>query len=151
MARVVTLRDKIRAIIRKWKFVTSKRFLYNKKTELRRRTKRIKVWFLIHDADRGYSIFAFEFKRKIAFNVADWTALFQRKHKGYDSLYSIFTQAVLPAINNKGGSHWRFISLLAWTGLHDIRQGKDSAADRGRDKATKKRAANARDSGRRRH
>lgn len=149
MARVTTLKDRVRAIIRKYKRVNNKRFLYNEKRELKGRYSRIKVYFLIHDEKRGYSIFPFEFKRAMLFSVPEWTKLLTKPLGKYDSLYSIFTQAVLPAINNKGGSRWRFISLLGWTGVHDLRQGKHSTKRKSGNKATKKRTTNARRSGRR--
>lgn len=150
MARVTTLKDRVRQIIRRYKRINKHRFLYNTKRDLAGRYNRIKVYFLIHEQERGYSIFPFEFKRKVQFTVPQWTQLFSKSLKGYDSLYNIFTQAVLPAINNKGGSQWRFKALLGWTGVDDLRQGKDSAKRSARDKTAKKRTANARNPRRRR-
>lgn len=161
MARVVTLKDKVRAIKRRYKFVTSKRFLYNKKAELRRKYVRVRIWWLIHDPDRGYSIFPMEFKRAARrLTVEQWATLIKDglhlpsrppTPDFLEPIITIFKQAVLPAINNKGGSKWRFISLMAWTGADDIRQGKHSAARPARHKTTKKRAANERNRRRRRH
>jgi len=149
MARVTTLKDRVRAIISKYKRIDNHRFLYNTQKDLQRRYQRIKVYYLIHDEERGYSIFPFEWKRKISFSVPQWTDLFTKPFAGYNSLDSIFKQAVLPAINNKGGSQWRFKALLGWTGI-DLRQGKDKPERSTGNKTTKKGPANARNSRRRR-
>jgi len=144
MARVVTLRDRIRRLIRRYKRINRHRYLYNSKRDLKGRFNRVTVHFLIHDEERGYSIFPFEFKRKKLFSVPEWTKLIAKPYGGYDSLYSIFTQAVLPAINNKGGAQWRFKALLAWTRADDLRQGKDSNTRSRGNQAIKKGSANAR-------
>ncbi len=136
-----TIRQRAEEITRKYKKVNAQKFLFNTKKDLKRRYKRIKAWFLIHDEERGYSIMSMEFKRKEIMSVAEWTALFKTPRGNYQSLYNIFTQAVLPAINNKGGNQWHFVSLLAWTGLLDIRQAKNSTAPRKWDTTAKKRHA----------
>lgn len=150
MAKVVTLRDRVKGIMRQYKKVNAHRFLYNTKGDLLRKYSRIKCYFLIHDSDRGYSIFPFIFKRATLFSVSEWTTLMTKTVGKYDSLYSIFTQAVLPAINNKGGSTWRFKSLLGWSGLNDLRPGKNPTAHRAGNKTSKKRTANERSKRRRR-
>jgi hypothetical protein len=149
MARAKTIRERAEEITRKYKKVNAHKFLFNKKGDLKARYKRIKAWFLIHDEQRGYSIMAMEFKRKALMSVEEWTALFKTGSGPYQSLYSIFTQAVLPAINNKGGNKWTFTSLLAWAGLRDLRQSKNPDASRTRNKPAKKRNANAHHSNRR--
>lgn len=136
MARVKTLRERVESIIRKYKHVNPEKYLYNNKTELKRTYKRIKVWFLIHDEQRGYSIMNMEFKRVLPMNVAQWSDMYKKGYGSYNSLYNIFTQAVLPAINNKGGNQWRFISLLCWTGVNDLRRAKNPAASRRRHKTS---------------
>lgn len=151
MARVNTLKDRVRAIIRKYKRVNNHRYLYNNKADLQGTYNRIKLWWLIQEEKRGYSIFPMEFKRLVAFTVPEWTKLIKQPYGGYkSSIYSIFTQAVLPAINNKGGSSWRFVALLAWTSADGLRPSKDSAKRSTGNKATKKRDANARHTHRRR-
>jgi hypothetical protein len=150
MPRVVTLKDRVKQIIRKYKHINPSRFVYNKKSEYSKKYKRIRVWFLIHDKKRGYSIFIYELKRKSIFSVIEWTGLLQKNYGGYESIYSVFTQSILPAINNKSGAAWRFISLIAWTGLNDIRQVKNPAGSMRGNKAVKKGNANARNTARRR-
>lgn len=148
MARLTTLRDRIKTIIRRYKKINKQKFLYNSKRDLNARFNRILVWWLINNPDTGYSIMRMEFKRKPLFTVKQWHTLFESgldtPERHYDSLYTIFTQAVLPAIN-VGGTKWRFISLLAWTAaIDDLRQTKNSKASRKRHQKSKKGNANAR-------
>lgn len=146
MARVTTLRDRLKEIMRHYKKIDPHKFLYNRKPELAKKYKRIRVWFLINDKERGYSVMRMEFKRKEHMRVSEWVKAFRARYKGRESLYNIITQAVLPAINNKGGNAWSFVSLLAWTGLPDIdaiQQTKNTAASGRRNKTFKKRNANA--------
>lgn len=150
MARMHSLKDRVRQIIRRYKKINGHKFVYNKRSDLQARYFRIQVWFLIHDADKGYSIFPFIFRRKVAFSVPQWTRLFKTPLGDYNALFSIFTQAILPAINNKGGNNWTYKALLAWTGIHDLRPAEDSNTSRRRNKTVKKRDANARHRGRRR-
>lgn len=151
MARVATLRDRVAGIIRKYKHVSPHKFFYNDKSDLRERYTKIKVWYLIHDPLRGYSVLNMDFRRKEPMTVSEWGRMHKERVGKYDSLYNVFTQAVLPAINNKGGNAWRFISLLGWTGLRDIYRPEDTAASKGRNKTAKKRTTAKRGSNRRRH
>ena len=109
--------------------------------------------------------------------VEQWARLFQHRlrieSRGptpgfYEPLFLIFTQLVLPAINNRGGAQWKFKALIGWTGIEivdriakeksvrkfafgdDLRQAKDSTARSKRNSTAKKRDANARGSRRRR-
>lgn len=138
MARVQTLRKRVQEIIRRYKHVNAQKFCYNKKSELNRKFKRIRVWYLIHDKARGYSVLKMEYKRIMPMNVETWARLHRKPVGNYQPLYNIFTQAILPAINNKGGNSWAFISLLAWAGVHAIRSSADTAASRGRHKKAEK-------------
>jgi len=147
----MTLRERVAELRRKYKHVNPFKFFYNKAGELKARYKRIRVWYLIHDKDIGYSVMRMDYKRLMTMNVSKWTELHRTKVGEYNSLYSIFTQAVLPAINNKGGNQWRFKSLIGWAGLSDSRSAKDSAASRRRHKTSKKGNANARRVNRGRH
>lgn len=144
MARSRSLRSRIAEIVRRYKHVNKKKFFYNKPVELRRTYRRISVWYLIQDPERGYSIMNMEYKRLLAMHVGTWAKLHQEGIGSYASLYSVFTQSVLPAINNKGGNKWRFVSMLGWAGVRADRSAKSSTASRGRNKAAKKRNANAR-------
>ncbi len=139
-----TLKDRIRQIIRKYKHINPARYLYNRKSELGKKFQRLRVWFLIHDKKRGYSIFIYELKRIKTYSVIEWTGLLQKNYGGYEIIYSVFTQSILPAINTKSGAAWRFVSLLAWTGINDIRQGENPVRNKRRNKTIKKRNANAR-------
>lgn len=150
MARVRTLRDRVQEIVRRYKFVNAQKFCFNKKSELQKRFKRITCWYLIHDVDRGYSVMKMDFKRVMPMSVDTWARLHRQPVEGYDSLYSIFTQAVLPAINNKGGNKWSFTSLLAWASS-DRRSTKNPSASRRGNKTANKRNANARRGNRSRH
>lgn len=149
MARIATLRERVQAIIRKWEYVNAQKFLYNDKRELRQYYKKIKVWYLIHDSERGYSIINLTFNRKEQMSVAQWSTLHKKRVGNYDSLYNVFTQAILPAINNKGGNAWRFISLLCWTGQDELQRAKDTASPKRRNKTSKARNAKPRNRNRR--
>lgn len=159
MARVTTLKSKLREIRRKFKKVNSRRFFYNKKSDLAGRYNRIKCWFLIHDKEKGYSIFPIEFKRGQLMTLPIWTRLLTEdyvdgisKHPSpgvYESIFRIFTQKILPAINVRSGNQWRFKTLIGWTAYtDDFRPDKNSAARTSGDKTTKKRTANARNTNR---
>lgn len=148
--KLQTLRERIDKIRKRYKYVNANRYFYNKKSDLRKSYNRIRCWFLIHDDERGYSVFDFEFRRKLTFKLEEWTRLFKHKVHNYEALETVLTQSVLPAINAKSGAEWTFVTLLGWTGIDDIQQGKDSTAHRKRNRSTKKRTANARGSNRRR-
>lgn len=149
MARWSSLRAKLKQIKRKFSKVSPFRFFYNRKTDLSKHYPRILCWFLIHDVDRGYNIFPIEFKRKMRLGVGQWRTLFQTAVGDYKPLFEIFTQSILPAINNKSGAQWKFTALIGWTGLNVIRPGKDTDSNKHRHKASKKRNANARSRNRR--
>jgi hypothetical protein len=169
MARVKTLRARVREIRRKYKKVNRDRFFYNKKRDLSGRYNRIKCWFLIHDSEKGYSVFPIEFKRHQLMTVPTWTRLLNHDiHDGiskpptpgvYESIFSIFTQKILPAINVRSGNTWKFKALIGWAASFEekkkernaIRSTKNSAAHRARNKTSKKRHADARHSSRHRH
>lgn len=160
MARTTTLKQKLREIRRKYKYVNNHRFFYNKKEDLKGQFNRIKCWFLIHDLEKGYSIFPIEFKRAQLMTVPVWTGLLSKDYVDgssgypspgvYESIFKIFTQKILPAINVRSGNQWKFKTLIGWTAwADDFRQGRDTDTRTTGNKATKKRNANARDSGRR--
>lgn len=149
--RNLTIKQRLKALKRRYSKVSPKKFFYNEKRELKRSYSRIHTWFLIQDQERGYSIFPFDVQRKTAFTVAEWTKLFKHPYGGYESIYSVFTQAVLPAINNRSGASWRFIALIGWAGKHDLPKTKDTAGNRRGNKTAAKGNANARNSNRRRH
>lgn len=152
MARVRTLKQRIAEVIRKYKHIDKNRFVYNRKPELKGRFNAIRVWILINDASRGYSIFSFRMQRKLILGVKEWERFFNTPLDGYKhSLYTNITQGILPAINNKSGTEWRFISLLAWTRGDDLHRRKNTAKSHTGHKAAKKRNANARNTNRRRH
>lgn len=152
MARVQTLEQRVQAVIRRYKYVDKNRFVYNQKSETKGTFNKIKVWLLIHDEQRGYSIFEFNMQRRSMFTIKDWQRLFKEPHSGYkESLYTVITQSILPAINNRAGSEWVFKTLLAWTRVDDLPKRKNSATSSKRNKATKKGASNARNTNRRRH
>lgn len=157
MARVTTLKAKLREIRRKYKKVNAHRFFYNKKKDLSGSYNRIKCWFLIHDMEKGYSIFPIEFKRGQLMTVPIWTRLLTEdyvdgisKHPSpgvYESIFRIFTQKILPAINVRSGNQWKFKTLIGWSAYtDDFRQGKDSPTHTAGNKTTKKRTSNARNS-----
>lgn len=142
----ITIKDKINRLKRRYKKITNKRFVYNKKVELTRSYKSIVCWYLINDQAKGYSIFRCPFRRKEPMTVSQWVRYFTHSLKRGDRrlapLHEILTQTILPAINNKGGNEWRFISLIAWTGqLNDYPESKDSATSKKRNHASKKRIA----------
>lgn len=149
--RNLTIRKRLAQLKRRYSKVTSFKFFYNRKPELKKKYHAIFVWFLIQEPDRGYSIFPFIAQRKKFFTVREWVKLMQHPFGGYDSIYSVFTQAVLPAINNRSGSQWRFVSLIGWAGKSDIRKNNDTSKRSRRNKTPKKRISHARSRNRRRH
>src|SRR5438045_3509088 len=118
--RNMTIKQRLKQLKRRYAKVSRQKFFYNNKRELSARYSAIYVWWLIQDNERGYSIFPFTAQRKLAFTVAEWTKLFKHPYGGYESIYSVFTQAVLPAINVRSGSSWRFVSLIGWSGKIDL-------------------------------
>lgn len=117
MARQSSLGGRLKKIKRKYKHISPRRFLYNDKQALKQRYKFIKVWFLIHDEKLGYSIMLTTFRRKKSFSVRQWSKAFSLPDiVGTKALFVIYTVDILPAINNKGGNHWRFKSVIGWTG-----------------------------------
>lgn len=148
MSRVSTLRDRVREIRRKFKHVNSFRYFYNNKRDLKRRLHRIKIWFLIHDMEKGYSIFPIEFKRAVAMGVEQWRRLFTKQitigERTYDPIFPIFVLKVLPAINVRNASAWKFKTVIGWTGWNDLRQAGNPHTRSKRHKTAKKRNANAR-------
>lgn len=148
MSRVSTLRDRVREIRRKFKHVNSFRYFYNNKRDLQRRIHRVKIWFLIHDMEKGYSIFPMEFKRAMSMSVESWRKLFTKQitigGKTYDPIFPIFVLKVLPAINVRNASEWKFKTVIGWTGWNDIRQTRHSNTRKKRHSTAKKRNANAR-------
>jgi hypothetical protein len=128
MAQHLSIQEKAAQLKRRYKHISPDRFLYNKKSELRLRWRIITAWFVIHDEGRGFSIMNMDFRRKERPGVRQWLKGFTRPGiVGEVSLMHVFTQLVLPAINNKGGASWRFKALLAWTGKLDTAKADDSA------------------------
>lgn len=127
MAQHLSLNEKAAQLERLYKHISPDRFLYNKKAELTRRYRIITAWFVIHDDGRGFSIMNMDFRRKERPGVRQWLKGFtQPGIVGEVSLMHVFTQLVLPAMNNKSGGAWRFKALLAWTGKLDTPKVRDS-------------------------
>jgi len=144
-----TLKRFLNGLKRRYKKVTPKRFLYNTSADLRKKYSSIKVNALLYSTEKGYSMMAFDQRTKKALSLSQWTTKFTRETKAYGhSVHNILTQRILPAIRNKSGDDWRFISLIGWSG-NAIQQAKNTNKSK-RDKTTKKRNANARNKHRRR-
>lgn len=127
MAQHLTLNEKAAQLKRLYKHISPDRFLYNKKAELARRYRVITAWFVIHDETRGFSIMNMDFRRKERPGIRQWLKGFTRPGiVGEVSLMHVFSQIVLPAMNNKTGAQWRFKALLAWTGKLDSPKIRDS-------------------------
>lgn len=125
MARQASLQGKLKKLLRRYKHISPERFLYNEKKILRQRFQHLRAWFLIHDETRGYSIMLLTFRRKDAYSVKQWAEAFQRPEVvGKKSLFAIYTEDVLPAINTRSGASWKFKNLIGWTG--DIPRAKDT-------------------------
>lgn len=117
MARQSSLKGRLKKILRRYKKISPKRFLYNDRRALKQSYKHIRAWFLIHDDTLGYSIMMVAFRRKESYHVESWTEAFNAAgFVGTESLFRIYTTRILPAINAKGGNHWRFKSLIGWSG-----------------------------------
>ena len=151
MGKQVTIREKLRGIIRRYKHINPHKYLYNRKSDLQGRFTHITIWVLLHDDKLGYSIFRYVQRRKDPRNVAQWTALFTSAEAPHFSLYQVLTQVILPAGLNRTGKNWKFKSLLCWTGgVSDLSPVKNTAAPK-TNKSAKKRTSNARNTNRSRH
>jgi hypothetical protein len=138
-----TLKDKVRALRRKYKKVTPARYFFNVAADKKGKFNAIKLWILIHDVNKGYSIFSFIMRRKINLTMGQWFKYWSVPHPGYKaSIYSSVTNGILPAINNKNGTEWAFKSLLGWTRYAVSK--RHNPATNSRVKTTKKRKTNAR-------
>lgn len=125
MPSQTSLRDRIGALRSRYKFISPSRFLYNDNKELRRRYKKIQVWFLITDTGLGASIHPPTFGRAKAYSVKQWEKAFTVPGiVGEVSVMGIYTGTILPAMNAKGGRDWKFSSVIAWTGIHEDRKDK---------------------------
>ena len=122
MARQTSLKGKLLKLRRRYKKVSKERFFYNNFSELKAEYSSISCWFLIHDDRIGYSIMNMSFRvsRESPLPVGIWAQRFTTNVMGWDSLFFIFTQKVLPAINNRGGNQWKFKSLIGWTGQREF-------------------------------
>jgi hypothetical protein len=144
MAQALSLRGKADALRRRFRHVSPNRFFYNKRAELSRRYRVITTWFIIHDAGRGYSIMNMDFRRKERPGIRQWLRGFTEPGiVGEVSLMHVFTQLVLPAINTKTGSEWKFKALLGWTGKLDTPKIDGSTTSK-RDKDASKRRRKSR-------
>jgi len=150
MPRVLSIKRHFKKLRRKYSKITPYRYFYNRKTDLNLRKKfsEIVVWFLIHDVERGHSIFTFNYRRKILSNIAEWRKRFTKTIEGYEPLMTVFTQSVLPAINNKTGANWQFKTLIGWTGF-DLSKVKHSNPSSKRNKPVKGKHATKSNSNRR--
>lgn len=141
--RWISLREKLYRLRKQFTHVSSQRFFYNLKSDLRQYYNGIVCWFLIHDLQKGYSLHTMLFRRKENFSVSEWALLIAKGNRKYISLFRIYTENVLPAINVKTGSRWRFKSLVGWSGLRGISKRKDTHIFKQR-KTIKKRHARKR-------
>ena len=144
MARHATMQDQLNTIRRKYKKVSPVRFFYNKPKELKQRYKQILVWFLIHDEQRGHSIFSPRFRVGDSLSVNQWAQRFSAKVKDLRPLLEVLTQSILPAINAKGGKDWKFKAVIGWTGHNEPKKFKGSRVS-AKNKPTKKRNRGKRD------
>lgn len=127
------------SIKRKYSKVTPDKYFYNTKPDLKKKTPRIKLWIRVHDEQKGNSVLELTLKRKQITTRDDWEKLIRKSHKGYHSIHKIITQNLLPAINNKRGDEWKFISVVGWTGDNDNRQNRNTGKRMAGDKTTNKR------------
>lgn len=139
-----TLAKALNRIKRQYKKVSPKKFFYNTKRDLNKKYKRIQMHLLVHSSISGYSILATNRGSKKSISVGQWANRFNHETKAYGiSTYDAITQNLLPAIRNKSGDDWRFISLIGWNGYDDFSKDKHTNKRKG-NKTAKKRDANAR-------
>ena len=137
MPRHATMQDQLAKIRRKYHHVSPERFFYNKPQELRRKYKEILVWFLIHDEQRGHSIFSPRFRVADPLPISQWARRFENAVGALHPLLAILNKNILPAINAKGGKDWKFKALIGWTGYNEPKKPKDSRVS-AKDKSSKK-------------
>ena len=136
MGRQQTLKERCQAIIRRFKYVDRSRFVYNDKSELKSSFSSIRIYCLIFDNEKGYSIFDFAVQRKILMPRLTWKKYFSEPVEGYEnSIYSIITQHILPGINNRSGTEWVLKTILCW-GINAVPKASNSKTPSRRNKTT---------------
>jgi hypothetical protein len=106
-----TIRDKLRALKRKFPFRTSYGFLHLKKLELRRKYTSILLYCLIYSPEKGYSLLVWDAHRRGHNKDAkEWNQWINTD--GIEALKDY----VLPAISAKRGDSWEFHRLIGFSG-----------------------------------
>lgn len=116
---MITLRQKVDNLRRRYKYVTNNRFLYVSKSDLKKKSAKITAYLIVDSKKKGVFIFVFPFVRKTVMSVDQWSKLWTKPLKGYKSLYSILTEDVLPNISIRYHDDWKFIDLIGWT-IHGV-------------------------------
>jgi hypothetical protein len=127
MNKETTIKRYLLKLRRRYKKVSEFRYFYNRKPELKKRFWKIHTYILMHDENFGYSIMTpiLKTREKIKLSVGQWRDLWSKKkvYRGVKlpALFDIVVTAIIPAINNKRGSEWKFVSLIGWSGVYDIK------------------------------
>jgi len=112
MARLETV---LRDIGKHYKFATAQGFLYNKESELDKKSDKMGFLVLLFDKDAGFVTHTFVFKRK-SWSHVEWGNFFgaDDKYKGYEGGMKIITDQILPARNDNMGEEWGLIEVIGY-------------------------------------
>lgn len=106
-----TIREKILTLKRNFPRRTSYGFLYNRKSDLKRKYTNIIMYCLIYSKQKGFSFFVWNPHRRGKIHTAlGWNAWINQEG------LTIVMDAVLSAINAKGGNDWQFNRLIGFSG-----------------------------------
>lgn len=106
-----TIRNQLRTIRRKFPQRTRYGFLYLLKGDVKRKFTGIIMYCLIYSPQNGHSLFVFDSHRR----GHNWTAKEWNDWINAEGL-DIINDAVLPAINAKGGNDWQMRRLIGFSG-----------------------------------
>lgn len=117
--------------------------LYNKRTELRRKMKKITLWGLFVSDENTFLVRPHIFESKDGRDAQEWNAWMQREYG------TILRENILDGMENRTGKQWRLYRVIGWSADDNSRVIRAKTRKK-RNKTKPKRRQNGRNSTRRR-
>lgn len=119
---MMTLRQKIKILRRRYKFISRYRFFYNEKSDLKRIAGAVYFYMLVHSEQFGYGLMRLRVRRGQWRTPREWFAFFR------DDWSQTALPKILDNIEGSSGQALSFVQLvgIAWVKIRDLQKSDNS-------------------------
>lgn len=123
--RELRLRSVLKELTRKYKYVNSNKFIYNDRSDLLRKHRKMDVYFLAYDQSIGYTVLTIpHYIRGKGKTPNEWLDYF--KGKRHKKILFNKKNGVIETLNVMKGREYFIHDIIAWGSPDDIRRNKIS-------------------------